>query len=64
MKIRSVVHNNRKKAFEVRTSSKQLLFPYAKAEPQPDSADPVTRVFVDKELGREAFTFALTRMPP
>ena len=58
-KIRSVVHNNRKKAFEVRTSSKQLVFPYAKAEPRPNSRDPVARVFVDKELGREAFTFVL-----
>ncbi len=30
MKIRSVSHNNRKKAFEVKTASKTLSFPFAK----------------------------------
>jgi len=59
MKIRSVKANNRKRAFEVRTSSKVLSFPYAKAEPTPSSAEPVERVFVDKELGREGFVFIL-----
>jgi hypothetical protein len=59
MKIRSVAHNNRKKTFEVHTASKEFLFPYAKAKPTPSKADPVVRVSVDKELGREAFTFAL-----
>ncbi len=59
MKIRSVKHNNRKKAFEVRTSSKEFLFPYSKAEPEPGTDDPIERVFVDAELGREAFTFLL-----
>jgi hypothetical protein len=59
MKIRSVVHNNRKKAFEVRTSSKHLPFPYAKADPAPSAQDPITRVYVDKDLAREAFTFEL-----
>ena len=59
MKIRSVKHNNRKKAFEVRTSSKEFLFPYSKAEPEPNTDDPIERVYVDTELGREAFTFLL-----
>ena len=59
MKIRSVKHNNRKRAFEVRTSSKEFLFPYSKAEPEPNTDDPIERVFVDGELGREAFTFLL-----
>jgi hypothetical protein len=59
MKIRSVVANNRKRTFEIRTASKTLLFPYAKAEPMPDSSDRVDTVIVDKELDREAITFTL-----
>ena len=59
MKIRSVRANNRKKAFEVRTYSKTLSFPYAKAEPRPSSSDPVTGAKVDKELGREGFVYTL-----
>ena len=59
MKIRSVRHNNRKKIFEVRTSAKALAFPYSKADPRPTPDDPVKRVFVDKELGREGFTYEL-----
>ena len=59
MKIRSVVHNNRKKAFEVRTASKVFQFPYSKAEPPPSTSDPLSSVFVDKELGREGFTYTL-----
>jgi len=59
MKIRSVKANNRKKAFEVRTYSKSLSFPYAKAEPRPSASDPVADVQVDKELGREAFVYSL-----
>ena len=59
MKIRSVSHNNRKKAFAVKTSSKSLTFPYAKADPQPSSRDPIVQVLVDKELGREGFSYVL-----
>jgi len=59
MKIRSVSRNNRKKAFEVETSTRALLFPYAKADPQPSRDDGVVRVFVDAELGREGFTYVL-----
>lgn len=59
MKIRSATHNNRQKAFEVRTSSKILVFPYWRADPQPSAADPITRVTVDPELGREGFTYTL-----
>ena len=59
MKIRSVKTNNRKKAFEVRTHSKVFTFPYVKAEPPPSSSDPVSRVAVDKELGREGFVYTL-----
>ena len=59
MKIRSVRANNRKKAFEVKTYSKSLSFPYAKAEPRPSANDPVASVQVDKELGREGFVYTL-----
>jgi len=59
VKIRSVTHNNRKKAFEVRTSTKKLVFPFSKAEPTPTIQDPITELFVDQDAGREAFTYAL-----
>lgn len=59
MKIRRVSANNRKKAFEVRTSSQVLLFPYAKADPKPTTKDGVAQVAVDAELGREGFTYVL-----
>jgi hypothetical protein len=60
MKIRSVSHNNRKKAFEVRTSTKSLVFPFSKADPTPSIRDPITKMFVDAEAGREAFTYVLS----
>ena len=59
MRIYSVKINNRKRAFEVRTASKLLSFPFSKIELKPSIDDPVRRVVVDKELGREAFTFVL-----
>ena len=59
MKIRSVTHNNRKKAFEVRTSTKALVFPFSKADPPPTIQNPVAEVSVDAEAGREAFTYVL-----
>ena len=59
MKIRRVAANNRKKAFEVRTSNKTLWFPYSRAAPPPSLKDRIRRVFIDQELGREAFTYQL-----
>jgi hypothetical protein len=59
LKIKSVRANNRRKAFVVRTSTRTLPFPYAKAEPPPTASDGVARVFVDDETGGEAFTFEL-----
>jgi hypothetical protein len=59
MKIRSVRHNNRRKMFEVRTSTKTLVFPFSKADPIPTTADPVTEIVPDEEAGREAFTYVL-----
>lgn len=59
MKIRSIRHNKRRKMFEVRTSSKILVFPFSKADPVPTMDDPVAEIVVDDEAGREAFTYAL-----
>ncbi len=59
MKIRSVKYNNRKKAFEIKTSGKGLQFPYSKLEPRPRVDDPISQVFVDKELGSEGFSYVL-----
>jgi hypothetical protein len=59
MKIRSVTYNNRKKAFEVKFSRRILLLPYSKVDVRPRGNDPVARVFVDKELGGEGFTYVL-----
>lgn len=59
MRIRSVTYNSRRKAFEIRTSTTNLAFPFSKAEPPPSSTDPITDTFVDAEAGREAFTYIL-----
>jgi len=59
MKIKKVLQNNRKKAFEVATYSKDYLFPYAKLGVAPSRSNPITRVYVDKELDNEAFTYEL-----
>ena len=59
MRIRSVKYNNRRKVFEVRISARRLSYPYAKTDPQPTTQDPVRRVFVDEELGREGFGYEL-----
>ena len=59
MKIRSVAKNNRKREFVAKTSSRELAFPYAKCDPPPTPADPVDHLYVDKELAREGFSYAL-----
>jgi hypothetical protein len=59
MKIRSVTFNNKRKDFEIRASGKKYVFPYVKASPGPTSDDQLTRVYVDKELSREGFTYEL-----
>ena len=59
MKILGVEANNRRRRFEIRTRAKALVFPYARSEPAPSADDRITEVFVDPELGREAFTYRL-----
>jgi hypothetical protein len=60
LKIRDVQANGHKREFIVKTDSGvELCFPYSKAEPPPCRGDRVAQVFVDGELGDEAFTFIL-----
>ena len=59
MKIRSVKHNNHKKIFEIKAGTRTFVFPFAKADPQPSTDDPVRQVLVDEEIGREGFTYVL-----
>lgn len=60
MKIRRVSPNNHKRAFEVQTAAKTFFLPYAKLDPPPPTAsDRIARVFVDKEVGQEGFTYVL-----
>ena len=59
MKIRSATPNNRTKAFVVKTSSDSYRLPYVKTDPRPTANDPIVRVFVDQEIGREGFTYVL-----
>ena len=60
MKIRSIKSNTRKNEFLVTTySGAEYPFPFSKADPKPASADRVEDAWVDKELGKEAFTYVL-----
>jgi hypothetical protein len=59
MKIKTVVPNNHKKAFEVATSTKRYGFPYAQLALIPSRRDPIKSVSIDKELGYEGFTYEL-----
>lgn len=59
MIIKDVVLNNRKRVFEISTSKGVFPFPYSRVDPVPSKTDPVMRVYVDSELGREGFTFIL-----
>ena len=56
MKIKRVKANNRKKAFEVTTYKKTYFFPYTKLTFPPSPMNKISEVYVDKELGQEAFT--------
>jgi len=60
VKIRKVKVNNRKGEFRIVTySGDAYVFPYVKAEPEPDSADKVADAYVDRELANEGFTYVL-----
>jgi hypothetical protein len=59
VKIKKVTANNRRKAFEIETRGARYLFPYAKLDVRPSRDNPIREVYVDKELGGEAFTYEL-----
>ena len=59
MKISKVELNNRRKAFEVHTRSQMYSFPYASVRPSASNGNKVADLFVDPELGREAFVYVL-----
>ncbi len=59
MKIDKISPNNRKKAFELVVDGKTLLFPFTLLRLKPEAQNRIKRVFVDPELGNEAFTYSL-----
>ena len=59
MKVKTVAANNRRKAFEIETSSETYTLPYAALAVQPDTDNRVEEVFPDDDLGREGFTYRL-----
>lgn len=59
MNILAVSSSGRRRGFEIEVSGRTFTFPYAKCEPRPSGSDRVAEVFVDPELGDEAFTYRL-----
>ena len=59
MKIKKVVANNRKKAFELDINGKHLIFPYVNLRLKPDTNNRIADAKADPELGNEAFTYRL-----
>jgi len=60
MKIRSIKLNNRKKEFSIVTySGAEYSYPYSEVEPKSTADDRIEEASVDKELGKEAFTYFL-----
>lgn len=59
MKIRRVAVNNRRKSFDVATARCTYPFPFARLRLQPTSGNRICEVYVDAELGKEAFTYVL-----
>lgn len=59
MKIDSVAFNNHKSEFEIAAVGRQFVFPYVRLRVRPSASNPISEVFVDEELGREAFTYRL-----
>lgn len=59
MKIISVTPNNRRRAFEIETTSGVYTFPYALLRIRPEPENRVQESFPDEDLGREGFTYRL-----
>jgi hypothetical protein len=45
--------------FNVLRNRTTCFYPYVRLDNQPDNSNRISRVFVDQELAREAFTFTL-----
>jgi len=45
VKTRTARHNNRKKLFEIPTSTTNLVFPCSKAEPTPTIHNPIAEIY-------------------
>ena len=51
---------NRKREFSIVTwGGAEYIYPYSKSDNPPSAIDPIEQLFVDKELGNEAFTYVL-----
>ena len=60
MKVRSASVNARKRHVElVARAGVVYPFPFSRMEPRPSGKDPITRIFVDRELACEGVSFVL-----
>lgn len=59
MKVLEVRVNNRRRCFEIKTRSREYVYPFVKCDPRPSATDPLLKVYVDPEVGHEGFTFEL-----
>jgi hypothetical protein len=60
MKIKSVIINLRKKAFEIATAKGTLTLPFARLALKPTPKDKIKSAYVDSELGNEAITYMMS----
>lgn len=59
MKIKNVSANNHKKCFEIETAKGKLSLPFSKAGLAPTLKNPISDLFVDKELANQGITYKL-----
>lgn len=59
MRIKSVSVNNRSRSFSVVSDKGVYDYPYSKLSLKPSKKDPITKVYVDRELGSRGYTYVL-----
>lgn len=59
MKITSIAINNRRKGLELTSEAGDFFFPYSRLRLKPTARNRIREVYVDPELGGEAFTYSL-----
>lgn len=59
MKVKKVVANNRKKAFEIKVGQQIFEFPYSRLLLKPSEKNPIEKVFPDAEISYDGFTYRL-----